>query len=45
MLRELSKIVQMALQVIIDAFDIYLCVDMDEKRTVRPNVELNRRLR
>jgi hypothetical protein len=31
MLRELPKIVQMALQVIIDAFDIYLCVDMDEK--------------
>jgi hypothetical protein len=31
MLRELSKIVQMVLHMIIDAFYIYLCVDMDEK--------------
>jgi hypothetical protein len=31
MLRELSKIVQIVLQMIIDAFYIYLCVDMDEK--------------
>jgi hypothetical protein len=33
MLREPSKIVQMVVQVIIDAFDIYLRVDMDEKVT------------
>jgi hypothetical protein len=32
-LRALSKIVQMALQVIIDAFYIYLRVDLDEKIT------------
>src|SRR2546426_4773740 len=31
MLRELSKVVQMVLQVIIDAFDIYLRVDMNKK--------------
>ena len=31
MLRELSKIVQIVLQVIIDAVYIYLCVDMDKK--------------
>ena len=31
MLRELSKIVQMVLQVIIDAVYIYLGVDMDKK--------------
>jgi hypothetical protein len=31
MLRELSKIVQMVLQVIIDAFYIYLRIDMDKK--------------
>ena len=33
MLRELSEIVQMVLQVIIDAFYIYLRVDMDKKVT------------
>ena len=31
MLRELSKIIQMVLQVIIDAFYIYVRVDVDEK--------------
>ena len=31
MLRELSKIIQMVLQVIINAFYIYLRVDMDKK--------------
>jgi hypothetical protein len=31
LLRELSEIVQMILQVIINAFYIYLCVDMDKK--------------